>query len=55
MTVIFMSKTTFNIVQYDNVRGLLFDKDTGTYTVQYGESDTATYLKANWLVSIIFN
>lgn len=54
MTIIFISKTSFQTLQYDNATGLLYDPETEIYTVQYGEEESNTFAKADWLVAIMF-
>lgn len=52
MTVIVKNKHTFTTTQYDNVSNLAYN--AGTYTVTYGNAQTASFSATDWLVSIVF-
>lgn len=52
MTVIVKNKHTFDTAQYDNVSNLAYN--AGTYTVTYGNAQTASFSSTDWLVAIMF-
>lgn len=52
MTVIVKNKNTFDTAQYDNVSNIAYN--SGTYTVTYGSSQTASFTAADWLIAIMF-
>lgn len=52
MTVIVKHKTTFGTVQYDDVSNIAYS--AGTYTITYGNAQTASVNASDWLIAIMF-
>ena len=51
MTVIIKSKTTFDIVQLDNVTNIAYNAGTKTYTIT-ASGGTTTYSSDNYYMSV---
>lgn len=55
MIVVIVHRTRFDTTQYDSVSNIAFDKDSGIYTITYGNAQTVTISKTDWLISVLFN
>lgn len=52
MTVIIKSKTTFDIVQLDNVTNIAYNAGTKVYTITVSGGSTSTYSSDNYYLSV---
>ena len=52
MTVIIKSKTTFDIVQLDNVTNIAYNAGTKVYTITVSGGTSTTYSSDNYYMSV---